>query len=177
MSRSADCHPDRPHWARGLCTSCYQRWWKETNPERAAFRAANRRPAPCHPNKPVLARDLCGNCYRAWWRSENKERERESQREYQRTRYQTIPEVREKARRRGVEKRYGISADQYAAMVDMQGGRCAACGEKSTKTLHVDHCHTTETIRGLLCYNCNAALGHAKDDTDRLLALVAYITS
>lgn len=26
--KTADCHPDRPHEARGLCSACYQRHWK-----------------------------------------------------------------------------------------------------------------------------------------------------
>lgn len=41
--------------------------------------------------------------------------------------------------------------------------------------LAVDHCHTTGLIRGLLCFNCNAALGLLKDNTDTIGKLLFYL--
>ena len=118
---------------------------------------------------------MCGTCYRRWWRETNRDKEREHQREYQRARYQSDPNVRRKASRRNLYYNYGITPEEYDAIEAAQFGRCAACGIKSDR-LQVDHCHDTGKIRGLLCGNCNSALGHAKDDVDRLMALVAYLT-
>jgi len=58
---------------------------------------------------------------------------------------------------------YGISVEQYEAMLKQQSGCCAICkkapGENARGRLHVDHCHKTGKIRGLLCVKCNMALG------------------
>ena len=54
---------------------------------------------------------------------------------------------------------------------------CEACGKKQTRPgeMHIDHCHTTGQVRGVLCFNCNVALGNVGDSIDRLYALVAYL--
>ncbi len=54
---------------------------------------------------------------------------------------------------------------------------CDACGKECTRVgeLHVDHCHETESVRGVLCFNCNAALGHLGDSVDRLQMLIRYM--
>jgi hypothetical protein len=43
---------------------------------------------------------------------------------------------------------------------------CVICG--SEEDLVVDHCHKTNTIRGMLCNHCNKGLGHFRDDPDLL---------
>jgi len=43
---------------------------------------------------------------------------------------------------------------------------CVICG--SEEELVVDHCHKTNTIRGMLCNHCNKGLGHFRDDPDLL---------
>lgn len=60
--------------------------------------------------------------------------------------------------------RYGITLDQYEAMVQRQGGLCAICHE-APDVLYVDHCHATEKIRGLLCNLCNVGIGSLRDDS------------
>jgi hypothetical protein len=51
---------------------------------------------------------------------------------------------------------------------------CAICGTKGVK-LHIDHCHMTNHVRGLLCHNCNTGLGLFKDDVRLLAAAIAYL--
>ncbi len=88
-----------------------------------------------------------------------------------------------KQRNYKVLKKFGISAADYSAMVDAQGGRCAICGDlpyggrpgARKKYLSVDHCHATGKIRGLLCDQCNFGLGQFKDQAERLLAAVEYL--
>jgi hypothetical protein len=73
--------------------------------------------------------------------------------------------------RRGQLKRlYGISPADYDALLAAQGGVCAICGKRSKKTLCVDHCHATGTIRGLLCGKCNTGFGCYDDDQAAMIA-------
>lgn len=71
-------------------------------------------------------------------------------------------------------------------MLDNQGGKCKICGKHYTDTkpvqnqneythLHVDHCHSTGKVRGLLCFNCNATLGHVKDNITVLKEAIKYL--
>jgi hypothetical protein len=70
-------------------------------------------------------------------------------------------------------RRYGVTPEVWAEMLERQGGVCALCEEK--KELHVDHCHETKKVRGLLCMTCNTALGKFKDDPEVLRRAIAYI--
>lgn len=54
--------------------------------------------------------------------------------------------------------RYGISPKDYDLMVISQEGRCLIC-EGSIRRLHIDHCHATGVVRGLLCTKCNHTVG------------------
>src|SRR5688500_1693885 len=66
----------------------------------------------------------------------------------------------EAARWNQIKINYGITKDDYLAMLERQGGVCATCGNPPTdKPLCVDHDHTTGVVRGLLCHRCNKALG------------------
>jgi hypothetical protein len=75
---------------------------------------------------------------------------------------------------------YGITIDEYRAMLAIQNGRCAICktdkpGSFKNKYFHVDHDHKTGEIRGLLCLKCNTAIWMMNDDPELLLAAVDYL--
>ena len=74
-------------------------------------------------------------------------------------------------------KDFGINADQYEAMLIEQNHGCAICGKPDicNRDLAVDHCHFTKKVRGLLCTNCNMALGKFQDDLQNLLNAVEYL--
>lgn len=56
-------------------------------------------------------------------------------------------------------KQLGVTDDEYARILAAQGGHCALCpSTPKTRRLHVDHDHTTGTVRGLLCHRCNRGL-------------------
>lgn len=75
-------------------------------------------------------------------------------------------------------RKFGITHEQYDAMLVKQGGRCAICRVLSTespKRFHVDHNHATGVVRGLLCYRCNTGLGVFLDDISRLKSAIKYL--
>lgn len=75
-------------------------------------------------------------------------------------------------------KKYGITEEQYDAMYHAQNKQCAICrGDAGPHELAVDHCHATGKIRGLLCLNCNKALGFFKDNIEALDNAVLYLRS
>lgn len=97
--------------------------------------------------------------------------------------------VREHGRRRHAEGKYrisnlrykyGITVADYDAMFAMQGGVCAICGRAEAgreghRNLAVDHCHTSNVIRGLLCHSCNRGLGLLQDSPELLEKAAGYL--
>ena len=75
--------------------------------------------------------------------------------------------------------RYGITLSEYEEMLRSQDNRCATCNKHQTevhrKILHVDHCHETGQVRGLLCRSCNVALGFVEDSEDTLTEMILYL--
>lgn len=73
-----------------------------------------------------------------------------------------------------LEKTYGPV--DYAALLERQGGACAICLTKpKKKRLAVDHCHKTGQVRGLLCGQCNFALGAFQDNRETIQSAIAYL--
>jgi Autographiviridae endonuclease VII len=113
--------------------------------------------------------------------------------ERRRCRRQDDPEYRDKLRARGrkssraqdpvsrrkhrLRSNYGISLEEYVAMLERQGGVCAICKKKPDKgkPLCVDHCHVTGMVRGLLCHKCNSVLAFGNDDPAILQAAITYL--
>jgi len=58
-------------------------------------------------------------------------------------------------------------------MVRAQGGLCAICRRKPAE--HVDHCHLTSEVRGILCFTCNVGLGNFGDSDHLMLLAADYI--
>jgi hypothetical protein len=71
---------------------------------------------------------------------------------------------------------YGISSEDYEAMFKDQGGVCKICKRTPRRTLHVDHCHQTGKVRGLLCEDCNRGLGCFSDEPALLQTALNYIS-
>lgn len=77
-----------------------------------------------------------------------------------------------------LQRTYGITIDDYNIMFNKQEGRCASCGRHQSefkKSLVVDHRHSDGKVRGLLCSNCNLALGNVKENPEFLEKLANYI--
>lgn len=72
---------------------------------------------------------------------------------------------------------YGITPEQYEALFASQKRRCAICHCKHPgRQWHVDHDHDTGEVRGILCGNCNEAIGKLRDDPKLLRAAYRYLT-
>lgn len=79
-----------------------------------------------------------------------------------------------------LKRNFGITLEDYEAMREQQGGKCAICGRSPGDTtmkydLAVDHCHETGVIRGLLCSDCNIGLGKLGDNLHGLRRAVNYL--
>ncbi len=72
-------------------------------------------------------------------------------------------------------ERYKITEKDYGDMFIKQNGVCAICGNPPKIKLHVDHCHNTNKIRGLLCSPCNMSLGLLKDSVEFLGKAMEYL--
>ena len=83
-------------------------------------------------------------------------------------------------RSRQLKRHYGITAAEFDIMLANQGGCCAICGTTNPGgkgAFHVDHCHETGTVRGLLCQQCNMGLGHFQDNTQSLAIAIYYLVA
>lgn len=75
-------------------------------------------------------------------------------------------------------KKYNMTQDDYEELLLKQNNSCAICGISSKdykESLHVDHCHNTGIVRGLLCFKCNTVLGKVNDDVGILQKAIKYI--
>lgn len=81
------------------------------------------------------------------------------------------------SRRSYVKRRFGITLEEYNDWFKRSAYACEVCGikPKERRHLHLDHCHATGTIRGVLCHSCNHALGFVKDQPTTLVRLHAYL--
>lgn len=147
----------RKGWIQGYCKAC-------TNAER-------RRRYLASPEQQERQRE-----HAARWYQENKERASASRKEY----YARTKSARARTGRDWrFREKYGITHDDYDAMVSAQGGLCAACGgeqQHGWKRLCVDHDHATGRVRGLLCDYCNRAVGLLRDDASRAQRLADYLS-
>ncbi len=99
-----------------------------------------------------------------------------------RWRSENIDLVREQNNRRAkdahIKNKYGLTRTQFNDLLTSQGGVCAICGTNTPGgrgQFHVDHCHQTGVIRGLLCHYCNNGLGNFRDNIGSLESAVNYL--
>jgi len=84
---------------------------------------------------------------------------------------------RARVRRSNLQAKYGITVDDYAALLQIQGQKCAICSRRWTATVefHIDHDHVSGAIRGILCGTCNRALGMFGDSIAAIERVLAYL--
>lgn len=74
-------------------------------------------------------------------------------------------------------KNFGISLEDFDAIILAQGGVCAVCRQpfRHKRHPHVDHCHTTGKIRGVLCSQCNTGIGMLRESALIMHSAIAYL--
>ncbi len=84
----------------------------------------------------------------------------------------------EAVRKHKLKVKYGITPEDFGLMFDEQGGVCGICPrplEVGSYKTHVDHDHKTGRVRGLLCLQCNTALGKLGEDESIILSMLEYV--
>jgi Autographiviridae endonuclease VII len=121
---------------------------------------------------PVRASEYAKDYYR---------KNRDRVRARQRAQLATVPQELKQRRQKysSLKHKYGITESEFNTLLIQQNGECAICGGgPSSKCidLFVDHCHATGKIRGLLCRNCNMALGFLQDSRKLLKKADRYLS-
>lgn len=145
-------------YVRGLCCSHYKRWWRYG--EATHIPVKERKGIiiqdcnECKRNLRHFAKGLCKTCYlRNWEKRRNPNGRRE----------------------RMLKRNYGMTLADFNKYLILQNDSCAICGRKPNRMLHVDHNHENGEIRGLLCYQCNAAIGYMYDNPEIAKKVVEYL--
>lgn len=133
---------------------------------------------PCNKcDKPMVRGAYCKPCRNAQtreWRRKNPDLVKKINRIHY-----YHPESGTKRMRSQLRRSFSITMEEYSALLEVQKGVCAICGECGTtgkaKRLSVDHNHTTHRVRGLLCRKCNSGIGLMNDDPERLRKAIKYL--
>lgn len=80
-------------------------------------------------------------------------------------------------RKNYLKRTYGLVGGDFDALVVAHDGKCAICHNpfSSSRDRHIDHCHATGKVRGLLCSACNTILGMSKDSSKVLISAARYL--
>ena len=72
-------------------------------------------------------------------------------------------------------KQYNLTPETFQAMIDKQDGKCAICGIVPSDGLVIDHNHSTNKVRELLCNRCNPAVGMVQENLQIAYNLISYL--
>lgn len=81
----------------------------------------------------------------------------------------------ESARWLRIKKEYGLTEKQVNAMLEGQNCKCSICRCCIKNGYHIDHCHTKNFVRSLLCSRCNQAIGLLDEDVSKIKAAMQYL--
>lgn len=162
-------HINPPRRPSGNCIPCE----KERYARDAEYR--ERRKAQSRRRRERVASDPELKAARQKYHQDYNKKNRKKLNEQGKERYYGNPEVRYRTRLR----RIGVEATpELISHLINHDDRCDICGEPDTgrwKELAIDHCHETHQFRGMLCSNCNRAVGLFQDDTKRLESAIKYL--
>lgn len=131
----------------------------------------------------------CSTCYKKWRESTREER-KESFKIYQKQWYkENKNNVIEKSKTRHknlafskrksytIKHKYNITIEEFEEKLKFCDYKCFICDKiHSLKDpLHIDHCHKSKEVRGLLCKKCNFGLGNFDDNIDKLKKSIIYL--
>ena len=118
------------------------------------------------------------------WYERNREKAKSKYQEWRERNQDAIKSYRAENRRKHYQqeviRKYGVDAEWFDNRMLEQSGKCDCCGtafewgNKQTAP-HVDHCHDTQTVRGILCNRCNSVIGLCKDNAGLLSRMARYL--
>lgn len=80
---------------------------------------------------------------------------------------------------RTIKNNYGLTKEDFFNLLESQDNKCALCKAAfqglRQQDLHIDHCHETKRVRGLLCMKCNVGLGMLGDNVTGLEKALQYV--
>jgi hypothetical protein len=137
--------------------------------------------------------DCCGVCKGEWstdpkgnnyckpcryatsrrWAKANKERYLKQQRGWQNKPSKQVPTL-TNAQLGHIKAYHKLSVEEYSRLVEESAGKCMVCGTES-KSLDVDHNHSTGVARGLLCRSCNTLVGYLETNSHKIKRALEYI--
>lgn len=120
----------------------------------------------CHPDRKHAAKGLCSNCYCRDYGANNRARLNANAKNWSRRNPDRVRAAR-------IKYRYGITSEDVRLRVVEQGGLCKVCA--AAPATDVDHNHVTGMVRGVLCGDCNRAIGLLRDDPDRMRRAASYV--
>lgn len=110
--------------------------------------------------------------HEAWRAKKNHEQEKWRKN----TRHKRLDHFKRQERESNYRQNYGITIADFDRLLAEQDGRCAiCCTPKPQRKWHVDHCHETGEVRGILCNLCNVAIGAFKENQDALEMARIYL--
>lgn len=108
------------------------------------------------------------------YRLKNKEERLQKNRKYR-------EENAHKIKFQNIYSKYKLTEDEYNQILEVQNNACPICGEvldmSNSRKIHVDHCHTSKKVRGILHGKCNRLLGMVNDNTQILENAIKYLKS
>lgn len=149
FSRRAGSPGQRQSWCKACVLNNTKVWGRLNRSHRTAKQRERRAKNPARHNAMALA---------GYYRDSQKWNQRRAEHR------KNKPKVEKSAR---LKRAYGIDLQEYNSLLRRQRNGCAIC--RTTKMrgrgqyFHVDHCHVTGRVRGLLCGPCNSAIGFLKD--------------
>lgn len=126
---------------------------------------------------------LCNNSKHKSWKVANKDKVKQQRRRlyelHEKDNAKSVDRNRTYHRNWRYETKYGITYEQFLALVKKQNNCCALCGEEfiygMNRKPQVDHDHETGLIRGVLCKRCNQGLGNLGDDIAGIERAARYL--
>lgn len=124
-------------------------------------------------NGTELRKAQCNDCFNIHYREKYRRLDVQERKQlYNKRRKSTTKEKRKQYR---LKHRFGIGYEDFCFMMEKQCSLCAICGDTISINAHVDHCHNTGKVRGLLCMHCNTLIGHADENTNVLAKAIEYL--
>lgn len=112
------------------------------------------------------------------WRLNNNERYRALKKDNRENQKQkNAPRIALMERCHRIKMKYGLTKDNYDRLLLDQDGKCRICKKSDGGYLHIDHCHDTGKIRGLLCQRCNIGLGQFRNSVENLQNAIRYLSA